>query len=202
MADVIKTKDKTKTEDQQPADDSTEKKGGGQQLAAELQQKLDEAQTAVEICKDQLLRKAAEFENYKRRMESDQTNFVRTANESLIGLLLPVLDDLGRSLKLGREQKNYEAFYRGVELIQNKFLQILVSQGLTPFDSVGTPFDVDLHDALLQIPRDDVPPHTVVEEVERGYKLYDRVLRHAKVVVSAEPQASDNPESLDRDDDR
>jgi molecular chaperone GrpE len=202
MAYNIKTTEKTNNDDQQPAEGTTGRNEGEHELAAELQQKLQEAQMAAETCKDQLLRKAAEFENYRRRVESDQINFVKTANESLIGLLLPVLDDLGRSLRLGKEQKDYEAFYRGVELIRSKFLKILESQGLTPFDSVGTPFDVDLHDALLQVPREDVPPHTVVEEVERGYKLYDRVLRHAKVVVSAEPKASDRPESLDTDDDR
>ncbi len=81
------------------------------------------------MCKDQLLRKAAEFENYKRRVEIDQINFVKTANESLIGLLLPVLDDLTRSLKLGKEQKNYDAFFKGVELIQNKFMQVLETRG-------------------------------------------------------------------------
>jgi molecular chaperone GrpE len=196
MEQQIKTKDK----DQQPPEGNTEENEGGNQMVAALQKKLEETQATVESCRDQLLRKAAEFENYRRRVEIDQMNFVKTANESLIGLLLPVLDDLGRSLKLGKEKKNYEAFYRGVELIQNKFLQILESQGLSPFDSLGEPFDVDLHDALLQVPREDVAPHTVVEEVERGFKLHDRVLRHAKVVVSAEPNASDESESNDRED--
>jgi molecular chaperone GrpE len=202
MADESKIKDqKEKTEDQQSQDGNTGANGGNR-MVAELQQKLDEAQAIVETCRDQLLRKAAEFENYKRRVEIDQVNFVKTANESLLGLLLPVLDDLSRSLKSGKDQKNFDAFYKGVELIQNKFMQVLEGQGLAAFDSVGKPFDVDLHDALLQIPREDVPPGTVVEEVERGYKLYDRVLRHAKVVVSAEPMASEEPKSRDKDDHR
>ncbi len=202
MADDSKAKDKEKTEDQQPQDGSASPDGGENQMAAELQQKLEQAQATAEMCRDQLLRKAAEFENYKRRVEIDQMNFVRTANESLIGLLLPVLDDLSRSLKSGKEQKNFDAFYKGVELIQSKFMQILEGQGLSAFDSVGKPFDVDLHDALLQVPREDVPPGTVVEEVERGYKLGDRVLRHAKVVVSAEPKASEESSRRDRNDHR
>lgn len=201
MADDIKAKDKERSDDQQPPEGSTGENGKGTQMAAEVQQKLEEALAAADICRDQLLRKAAEFENYKRRVETDQTNFIRTANESLIGLLLPVLDDLGRSLKLGKEDKNYDAFFKGVELIQSKFLRILEGQGLSAFESVGKPFDVDLHDALLQLPREDVPPHTVVEEVERGYKLGDRILRHAKVVVSAETK-TDEPTSHDRDDHR
>lgn len=202
MADESKTKDRERTEDQQPQDKSEGADGGANQMAAELQQKLEQAQATAEMCRDQLLRKAAEFENYKRRVEIDQMNFVRTANESLIGLLLPILDDLSRSLKSGKEQKNFDAFYKGVELIQNKFVQVLEGQGLSSFDSLGKPFDVDLHDALLQVPREDVPPGTVVEEVERGYKLYDRVLRHAKVVVSAEPTTPEEPKSRDRSDHR
>ncbi len=202
MADEPNIKDNEKTEDELPQEKSAVENGGENRMAAELQQKLEEAQATAEMCRDQLLRKAAEFENYKRRVEIDQVNFVKTANESLIGLLLPALDDLSRSLKFGKEQKNFDAFYRGVELIQNKFLQVLESQGLSAFDSVGKAFDVDLHDALLQVTREDVPPSTVIEEVERGYKLYDRVLRHAKVVVSAEPKASDEPKTRDRNDHR
>jgi len=202
MADDNKTKEKDQREDKQRQNGRAEANVKETQMAAELQQKLEEVQATADTCRDQLLRKAAEFENYKRRMEIDQTNFVKTANESLLGLLLPVLDDLSRSLKSGKEQKNFDAFFKGVELIQNKFMQILEGQGLSPFDSQGKPFDVDLHDALLQVPRKDVPPGTVVEEVERGYKLYDRVLRHAKVVVSSEPQSPDESDSRDRNDHR
>src|SRR5512140_464728 len=202
MADDPKIMNKEKTDEEQPQDRDAGANEGDNQMAAELQQKLEQAQATAEMCRDQLLRKAAEFENSKRRVEIDQINFVRTANERLIGLLLPVLDDLSRSLQIGEEQKDYDAFYKGVEMIHNKFLKVLESQGLSAFDSLGTPFDVDLHDALLQVPREDVPPNTVVEEVERGYKLYDRVLRHAKVVVSAESKAPDEPKSRDRNDHR
>jgi molecular chaperone GrpE len=151
------------------------------------QDELGEARRTAETLRDQLLRKAAEFENYKRRIEGDFTNLIRNANESLILSLLPILDDLGRSLKAGKEGKDYEGLFKGVELIHAKFLKTLEGQGLSAFESVGQPFDVDFHDALLQVPREDVPPRTVVEEVERGYRLHDRVLRHAKVIVSTEP---------------
>jgi molecular chaperone GrpE len=200
MTDDTKAENKEQKDGKQPEDGSAAGHDGGNDMAAQLQQKLQEAQATAETCRDQLLRKAAEFENYKRRVEIDQMNFVRTANESLIGLLLPVLDDLARSLKAGKDQKNYDAFYKGVELIQSKLMQILEGQGLSAFDSIGKPFDVDLHDALLQVPREDVPPNVVVEEVERGFKLYDRVLRHAKVVVSAEPNPSGEPKSHERKD--
>jgi molecular chaperone GrpE len=154
----------------------------------ELLKKLEEAEQAAGQYKDQLLRKAADFENYKRRAEADLLNIIRNANEDLMYNLLPILDDLARSLKAGKEQPDREAFYRGIELIDAKLRKTLEAQGLKPFDSVGKQFDVGYHDALLQIPRDDIPPHTVIEVVEQGYMLKDRVLRHAKVIVSATPE--------------
>lgn len=156
---------------------------------AELRAQLEEAQRMAETYKDQMLRRAAEFENYKRRVESDSAAIVRSANEGLLSALLPVVDDFARSMKAGKDRKDSEALYSGVELIHGKFLKILEKFGVVPFESLGKPFDVRFHDALLQVPRSDVAPHTVIEEVERGYMLYDRVLRHAKVIVSTAPEA-------------
>lgn len=158
----------------------------------QLKQTIEELQAQVDSFKDQFLRKAAEFENYKRRTEADSINLIKNANEGLIISLLPILNDFVRSLKAGAENKDYDAFYKGVELIHNKFSKILEMQGLVPFDSVGKPFDVEYHDALLQMPKEGVPPHTVIEEVERGYKLNDKVLRHAKVIVSAPSQVEES----------
>lgn len=169
-----------------PAEDS----GAALQIQ-ELQARIEELQRSADSTRDQLLRKAAEFENYRRRVENDIANIVKNANEGLITALLPILDDLVRSLAQGKEAKDSDAFTKGVELIYAKLLRVLEQQGLTPFDSVGKPFDVDYHDALLQVVRNDVPHHTVVEEVERGYKLREKVLRHAKVIVSSAP---DTPE--------
>ena len=154
-----------------------------------LRQKIEELQKTSDSLKDQLLRRAAEFENYKRRVEADFGNLIRNANEGLLLSLIPILNDFVRSMKLGKELKDHDAFFKGVELIHNKLTKVLETQGLVPFASAGKPFDVDYHDALLQIPRSDLPPHTVIEEVERGYMLNDRVLRHAKVVVSSEVES-------------
>jgi molecular chaperone GrpE len=156
--------------------------------AAALQTRLAETQKALDGCRDQLLRKAAEFENYKRRSETEFSAIIKNANEYLLMSLLPVVDDFVRSKKSARESKDIEAIIAGVEMIHTKMMTILEKQGLEPFESLGKPFDVEYHDALMQIPREDVPPSTVVEEVERGYMLNDKVLRHAKVVVSMAPE--------------
>ncbi len=155
-----------------------------------LRQKVDELQKSADTLKDQLLRKAAEFENYKRRSETDYVNLIRNANEGLMKVLIPILNDFVRSLKSASDQKENEPFYKGIELVYNKFQKVLESYGLQPFESVGKPFDVEYHDALLQVPRNDIPSNTIIEEVERGYKLNDKILRHAKVIVSthADPQ--------------
>ena len=135
--------------------------------------------------KDLLLRKAADFENYKRRSEQDAGMLMRLGKENLVLAFLPVLDDLERSLKAGKEQPDPVAFYKGVEIILQKSQKILEAQGVRPFETVGRPFDVEYHDALLQVQRADVPPHTVLEEVERGYTMHGKVIRHAKVIVAS-----------------
>jgi molecular chaperone GrpE len=147
----------------------------------------DESGKVIEALRDQLLRKAAEFENYKRRTEGEFISLTRTANESLLLALLPVVDDLNRSLASGKDPQSHEAFFAGVEMIRTKFLKTLEKHGVVPFPSTGKPFDVGFHDALMQLPRTDVAAGTVIQEVDPGYLLHDKVLRHAKVIVSAQP---------------
>ncbi len=148
---------------------------------------MEELQKQVDQYKDLLLRKAAEFDNFKRRIENETSNIVRFATESLIDDLLPVVDDFERSLKHAKESSDYEALVKGIELIYQKLFKVLETRGVKSFETVGKEFNVDFHDALMQMPRKDLPPHTVVEEVEKGYMLNDKVIRHAKVVVSSAP---------------
>jgi molecular chaperone GrpE len=162
----------------------------------EAQTRLEELQKNLDMLKDQLLRKAAELENVKRRVEAETLTTIQYANEYLLSSLIPVLDDFSRSFKAAGKEGNGESFAKGIELIHQKLTRILEQQGLVPFESAGKPFDVNFHDALLQMPRSDVPPGTVIEEVERGYMFKDRVLRHAKVVVSSAPQ--DNADTTEK----
>jgi len=152
-----------------------------------LNERTAELEKQCAQLKDQLLRKAAEFDNYKRRTENDFASLTKFAAENIITQLVPVLDDFFRSLKSIKEKSETDSFYKGIELIYSKFLKVLEAQGLKAMEVVGKEFSVDVHDALMQIPRADVPPHTVLEEVEKGYLLFDKVIRHAKVVVSAAP---------------
>src|SRR3989338_4518841 len=137
--------------------DSTEA-GAQDQLAA----KLAEAEKQVEQYKDLLLRKAAEFDNYKKRVDNEAATVLKFARVDLISDLLPIVDDFERSLKLGKDRKESESFSKGVELIYQKLIRFLESHCLKAMETVGKEFDVHYHDALLQIQRTDVPPHTVV----------------------------------------
>jgi len=140
------------------------------------------------ILKDTVLRKAAEFENYKKRNDVEISNYIKYASESLIRELLPVYDDINRSVESIEkgETIDFKTLKKGIIQIQEKFKKVLDSEGLKEIDCLGTEFNVDLSDALMQVPRDDVKPHTVVDVVEKGYYLKDKVLRHSKVVVSSD----------------
>ena len=170
------------TEEEQKLEASPQTKVTGGE-ASNLQ--AEELQKQVNQYKDMLLRKAAEFDNFKRRIENETTNIVRFATESLIDDLLPIMDDFERSLKHSKESKESDALLKGVELIYLKLVKVLEGRGVKTFETVGKEFSVDFHDALMQMPRKDLPPHTVIEEVEKGYMLNDKVIRHAKVVVSS-----------------
>jgi len=160
-----------------------------QQIEAELkqsQEKIIELEKQLNEYKDAYLRKAAEFENYKHRVDKEQGNLLKYAGEAVIKNILPVYDDLERSFDHISNENSYESLKKGLELVFEKFTKILNAQGVKKIEAKGKPFDVDLHEALMQQPAEGVDPHTVLEVIEQGYIYKDKVLRHAKVVVSAE----------------
>jgi molecular chaperone GrpE len=156
-----------------------------------LDEKLKLVEKELEDYKDRFLRKAAEFENYKRRAENDQLNLLKYAAESLIIKLLPVIDDFERSLTHMKDVKEVESIKDGIKLVYEKLMKMLDEQGIKPIEAVGKPFDVHYHEAIMQRKADDVEPHTVVDEFEKGYMYKDRVIRHTKVAVS-----EDKPEEV------
>jgi len=148
--------------------------------------KIAELEIQLKEWQDKLLRKAAEFENYKRRTENDQFNLINYAAESFIIKLLQVVDDFERSMEHIDDIDNNKAVKEGIKLVYEKLLKLLNEQGVKKMQTRGEPFNVDFHDALMQRKDDSVPPHTVLEEVESGYLYRDKVIRHAKVIVSEE----------------
>lgn len=136
--------------------------------------------------KDKYLRQAAEFENYKRRTAKERIDLFKSANQELMAVLLPVLDDFDRARHHTQDTQEAGTVREAVDIIQNKLNKTLEQKGLKPMNAVGAAFDPELHEAIAQIPApsEDLKGK-VVDEVEKGYYLGDKVLRHAKVVLGA-----------------
>ena len=169
---------------EQTAEDASPK----EEFKNELDEKIKSLEKEIGDYKDKFLRKAAEFENYKRRVENDQVNLLKYAAESVIIKLLPVIDDFERSLVHIKDAKDVESIAEGIKMVYDKLMKILADQGVKPIEAVGKPFDVHYHEAIMQMNAENAEPHTVVEEFEKGYMYKDRVIRHTKVAVSEDNQ--------------
>ena len=134
--------------------------------------------------KDQLLRKIAEFDNYKKRTERDFFDRVQNANEKLITELLPVIDDMERALDHVENSQDVNSLLEGSSLILKKMKDILEKQGLEDFPAKGEEFDPEKHDALMQVDSENTKSGTIIEEHLKGYSLNGKVIRHSQVIVA------------------
>jgi molecular chaperone GrpE len=139
---------------------------------------------ATDEYKEKFVRLYAEFENYRRRTNQERLDLIASANASLLKDLLPVLDDFERAILNNETLEDSAALKEGFKLIQSKFKQILLSKGLKEMEAKGLQFDADLHEAIANIPApEEQLKGKVIDDVEKGYYLNDKVLRFAKVVV-------------------
>lgn len=138
------------------------------------------------VLNDKYLRLFAEFDNYKRRTQKERIELLQTAGKDVVVSLLPVLDDFDRALKATENATEVNAIREGIMLVQTKLKSILTQKGLKEVESLHTAFDTDIHEAITKIPAptDDLKGK-VVDELEKGYTLNDKVIRFAKVVVGA-----------------
>jgi molecular chaperone GrpE len=145
---------------------------------------LEQLKTENEEYYDKLLRLKAEFENYKKRIQREFDSFRKYAAEDVVMELLPVLDNFERALSNVPEGVN-DGFRQGVEIIHRQLVEALAKVGLSPMEAVGEKFDPNIHDAMTQVESAEHDEGTVVEEFLKGYRLFDKVIRHAKVAVSS-----------------
>ena len=143
---------------------------------------------------DRCLRLAAEFDNFRKRTAREYAQIIKSAEEQLIGELTDVLDNLQRALDPEHRNAKSQELIRGIELIHSQFKSVLEKRGLVRMHVIGEPFDPEKHDALLQIESAEIPEGHVAREVAPGYLLGEKVIRHAKVVVSHGP-AKQEPSS-------
>ena len=139
----------------------------------------------IEALKDQLLRTVAESENIRRRASRDVENAHKYANEKLLEDLLPVLDSLEKALELPDQSDDAKAVLEGIEISLRMFRETLERGGVVVVDPLGEPFDPSKHEALAMVPNEEVEPNSVIEVVQKGYLLNERVVRAARVIVSA-----------------
>ncbi|MBU4251454.1 MAG: nucleotide exchange factor GrpE [Candidatus Omnitrophica bacterium] len=134
---------------------------------------------------DKMLRNQADLENTRKRLDREKQEFVKFANEGLILDLLNVLDDLERTVDLAQTGKeDLSAFVKGVEMILAHLYEMLKNHGVKPIEAEGKIFDPNFHEALMQVENKELPEHTIIEVLQKGYLIHGRILRTAKVKVS------------------
>ena len=145
---------------------------------------LEAAHAEIAELKKQILYKVAEFDNYRKRVIKEKADLIMNGGEKVITAILPVMDDMERALEQMRKAEDVHAVVEGVELIQKKFMGILEKQGVKPIETKDADFDVEVHEAIAQFPApSEEMKNKVVDCTLKGYKLNEKVIRHAQVVV-------------------
>ena len=162
------------------------------EVEVEAPDTIESLREKVEALDERLLRVAADFENRRKRVEQQRGDAVRFANVDLLRAVLVIVDDFDRSLAAARQADSIESVVEGVSLIHANLLKTLRDFGLEEIDALHKPFDPACHEALMQQPSANHPSGTVLEEVTRGYRLHDRVVRPSKVIVSKAVDETDS----------
>ena len=144
----------------------------------------------IKQLQDRILRMAAEMENTRKRLEREKSECISFANEGMIRGLLPVIDNLERAVQHGEDDATCQSLLEGVRLTLKSFGEVLGKFGCVPFDAVGKTFDPNFHEAVMQQESSEHPEKTILQELQKGYMLHDRLLRPAMVIVSKASQDS------------
>jgi len=158
-----------------------------------LQQKVNQLEQEKEELMNRLVRLQADFDNYRKRTRVEKEELEKQANFNLIQRLLPVIDNLERACQTSGE--NSEDIREGVQMVTRQFKEILEKEGVTPIECPGEPFDPNCHEAVMVEDSSEHPPNTVLDELQKGYKMKDKVLRASMVKVSSDESSGKKPES-------
>ena len=170
--------------DKEAEEDSLEKVTDKQDEETEDQSPLEKAQKEIEELKTQLLYKVAEFDNYRKRTLKERAELILNGGEKFITAILPILDDMERAIENGKKTDDPAVLREGMELIHQKFMKTLEGQGVSMIETENADFDTDVHEAVAMVPgMGDDNKGKVIDCLQKGYKLNDKVIRHAKVAV-------------------
>jgi len=160
------------------------KKSSRRSSQDKVKKELEEKTIELAELKDKFLRLFAEFDNYKKRTVKEKLNLMKTASQDLMETLLPVLDDFDRAKKSADDENSKEVFPEGVSMVYSKLHSLLQAKGLKEMESNGEAFDPEFHEAITEIPApNDELKGRIVDTIEKGYFLQDKIIRHARVVV-------------------
>ena len=176
-------------ETEKPDNKQKEQDNTGQPTPAtsetDLRERIQQLEQSVKESNDQLLRKAAEFENSRKRLSREKEESIKYANAALLGDIVPIIDDFERAIQSAADSKDFDAFHTGVSMIEKQMVSMLERNwGLTRFSANGEPFDPEKHEAIAVEETDKHESEVVLEDYQKGYLLHDRVLRPAKVKVA------------------
>lgn len=153
---------------------------------ANQQERIVALEKEIEELKDLALRKTAELENFRKRTIKEKQDIVEYANEKLLAKLLPIIDDLEVAITTTEKTHDFAAFFEGMKLIQTKTHKTFEEVGVTPIEiEPNTPFNVDFHEAIMLTPSETIEEGNIVQQVQKGYLLREKVLRHSKVITSS-----------------
>ena len=183
MAEELNVEETKDTAEEQPQNDQAEE-AAPLTHEEQLEKELEDAQAVIEEQKDKYLRLSAEFDNYRKRTMKEKAELILNGGEKSISSILPVIDDFERAIKTMETAKDVKAVKEGVELIYNKFMATLAQKGVKVIETKDQPLDTDYHEAIAVIPApSEEQKGKILDCVQTGYTLNDKVIRHAKVVV-------------------
>ena len=183
MAEELNVEETKDTAEEQPQDDQAEE-AAPLTHEEQLEKELEDAQAVIEEQKDKYLRLSAEFDNYRKRTMKEKAELILNGGEKSISSILPVIDDFERAIKTMETAKDVKAVKEGVELIYNKFMAVMAQNGVKVIETKDQPLDTDYHEAIAVIPApSEEQKGKILDCVQTGHTLNDKVIRHAKVVV-------------------
>lgn len=189
MAEATEAIAGAESEDSVQQDSTSDSAGPGSADLASVQAERDQYL-------DKLQRANAELENFRRRVQREAELSARYSSLPLIRELLPALDNVARTIQAAEQTGKIEDLIQGLQMIMAQFDQVFGNHSAKPIPAVGEAFDPNLHEALQQVPTDEHPPMTIIQELERGYNMHDRVIRPSKVIVAcALPEETKDAES-------
>ncbi|MGF9698725.1 MULTISPECIES: nucleotide exchange factor GrpE [Paenibacillus] len=184
-AEEQEQQDTTAAESQEPVNEAGAAEAQAEEMADQGQDELARLKTEVEEHQQRFVRAQADFDNFRRRTQKEKEELAKYASMKLVTELVPVIDNFERAMATVPEGTESESFSKGIQMIFRQLETVLNNEGLTAMDTVGQPFNPEFHQAIMQVESDEYEEGTVVEEVQKGYMLKDKVLRPAMVKVSS-----------------